>query len=375
MKKAGSTSEVNLIAQFSRGIRNRPTKRYYLTKETKGGTLGRDVVEDLGNTNAANPRAFDDFLRWGVERFPAKRYLLVIWGHANGVDDEAVPNAISTAHIEASQDSNLTKSKGVLIGPSSTALEGPAVDFLDCQSFAKALESATKLLGRKIDLLGMDACLMSMAEVWYQVRKSVRLTAASEGSGPLDGWPYDRILSKLVKNPEIKPEELAEVIVENYVASYADYEDASITQSICDLNKCEALTHAVKGLAEALLNNLADDEIKKAIMFARLQTQTYSMTDEYVDLYDFCDLLQRGCKNARIKAACRNVNNTIHRDKFVLKSVYRGNEAQYSYGVSIYFPLADVSSFYGRLDFAKDARWLEFLLEYVMKTRRPDRVN
>ena len=38
---------------------------------------------------------------------------------------------------------------------------------------------------------------------------SVRLTVAPEGSGPVDGWPYDKVLGALVENPAIKPEALA----------------------------------------------------------------------------------------------------------------------------------------------------------------------
>src|SRR5262249_587029 len=95
MKRAGSTNEVNLLAQFSRGVRNRPTKRYYLTKDEGDGTLGNDVVENLGNTNSADPKALEDFIRWSIENFPAENYMLIIWGHANGIDDENIPNAIN----------------------------------------------------------------------------------------------------------------------------------------------------------------------------------------------------------------------------------------------------------------------------------------
>ena len=43
MKEAGSTEEVALIAQFSRGVKHRPTKRYYLRKDGRDGTLAGDV--------------------------------------------------------------------------------------------------------------------------------------------------------------------------------------------------------------------------------------------------------------------------------------------------------------------------------------------
>ena len=32
----------------------------------------------------ADPRTLSDFIRWGVETCPAKKYVLVLWGHGNG---------------------------------------------------------------------------------------------------------------------------------------------------------------------------------------------------------------------------------------------------------------------------------------------------
>ena len=57
MKKAGSTSEVAITAQFSRGVKRRQTKRYYLRKNSLDSTLAGDVGEDLGETNTADPKA------------------------------------------------------------------------------------------------------------------------------------------------------------------------------------------------------------------------------------------------------------------------------------------------------------------------------
>jgi hypothetical protein len=388
MKKVGSTREVALIAQFSRGIKGRPTKRYYLRKDKRDGMLASDVVEDLGETNAADPQAFENFVRWGTERFPARRYMLVVWGHGSGVDDEIIPHAVDhpfqfgdgSVHLQASRRAppdisrggNSQQSRGIAIGPTNTAFEGVTVDFLDNIKFKKALEAVKEIIGRELDILGMDACLMSGAEVCYQVRGVVRFTVAPEGFGPLDGWPYDKILAELVKRPEIEPENLACTIVDKYVASYADYEDVSVSQSACDLRRCGILVDAVNRLAELLLKRLAETEVKRAVLLSRWQSQSYAGT-EYVDLYDFCHLLHDNCGQAEVKSACREVMSAIGPAGFVLKSGYRGTDAQYSYGLSIYFPQHEVSRFYQRLDFARDTHWNEFLNEYVSQTRRPDR--
>ena len=388
MKKVGSTKDITVVAQFSRSIKNRPTKRYYFERTNRDGPLANDVVEDLRDIDTSDPKALEDFILWASSKFPAKHYMVILWGHGNGADDENIPNATSNPLLlnDGLPDHNVNTRviyrssfgkhaiarKGIGIRPSATAFEIDAVDFLDSRKFKKALASAREALGREVDILGMDSCLMSGAEVCYQVRGSARFTVAPEGIGPADGWPYDKILAELVKRPTMKPRELACEIVGKYLASYSDYEDLSVTQAVCDLGKCSALANAVDGLAEALAANLSKCEARKAIMLSRWQAQSYEGTS-YVDLYDFCNLLQTNCAQKDIRFACQKLMKTILPKGFVLKSVYQGEAAQYSYGLSIYFPQDEVSRFYERLDFANDTRWVEFLKEYVSRTRRPKR--
>jgi hypothetical protein len=70
------------------------------------------------------------------------------------------------------------------------------------------LSNVKKSLGRSIDILGFDACLMSMAEVAYQVRGLADFTVGSEQTSPNEGWPYDRICKALAARPTMKPAEL-----------------------------------------------------------------------------------------------------------------------------------------------------------------------
>src|SRR5205085_12133055 len=97
------------------------------------------------------------------------------------------------------------------------AYDDNAQDFLDKLEVKKVLTAASKSLKRKIDILGMDACLMSMAEVSYQVRGAVDFTVGSEEVEPGDGWPYTTILRDLTKKPEMSARELSAVIVKRYL--------------------------------------------------------------------------------------------------------------------------------------------------------------
>ncbi len=123
----------------------------------------------------------------------------------------------------------------------------------------KVLAGARTLLKRKLDILGMDACLMSMAEVGYQIHDSAAFTVGSEQTEPLDGWPYHTILAGLAKNPAMTPRDLSALIVKKYLASYT--RDA-VTQSACDLDKADALAGAVANVAAALEAGLSDAQTR-----------------------------------------------------------------------------------------------------------------
>ena len=276
MKKVGSTDRINVIAQFDRQGRGLNTNRYYIRK---GSTLPKDIVGSLGETNMGDPRVLEDFIQWGVKNYPARHYLLVVWNHGNGWNDEnvyrvarntlklnirrrgkivlpakgAAKDSVSIRRIRAIGGKKFRRAlfntsimKAVKIR--GIAYDDDAQDFLDNIEMKRVLLSMKKILKHKIDILGMDACLMSMAEVAYQLRDSVLLTVGSEEVEPGDGWPYDRILAKLTKKPTMTPNELATIIVNEYIASYPA--NAGVTQSACDLSKSGVLANTVNQLAD-----------------------------------------------------------------------------------------------------------------------------
>jgi len=130
------------------------------------------------------------------------------------------------------------------------------------------------------------------------------------------------------------------------------------------------LAGAVDQLAKALNGHLSEAAVRGTIVECRLQTQAYD-TPDYVDLYDFCDLLDAKSGLAAIKTACSAVKKAILADGFVIKSGYKGKKVEHSKGLSIYFPQGKISTLYGNLDFAKKTAWKSFLQGYIRHMRRP----
>ena len=84
--------------------------------------------------------------------------------------------------------------------------------FLDNVELKRVVAAAKKKIGRNLDILGMDACLMSMAEI--------RIPIGCDGAGfyrrlrnrlePGDGWPWHHIDWAISpKNPNMKPRDLS----------------------------------------------------------------------------------------------------------------------------------------------------------------------
>jgi hypothetical protein len=387
MKDVGSSDRVNLLAQFDRAGPRTETRRFLLRK---GTTLNRDAVMSLGETNMGDPKVLKDFLVWGAKNYPAERYMVVIWNHGAGWDDENVYRAVrgglkrSLAYkkhvvgraargpkraLPLSQVRAVSKRKFKRALFSSTveqavqkraiAFDDDAQDFLDNLELKRVLTAARKAFGGKIDVLGMDACLMNMAEVAYQVRNTAQVLVGSQEVEPTDGWPYHTVLRDLAKKPDMTPAELGKVIVDRYLASYGANE--GVTQSALDLSLCRSLEGAMDKLAAVLIGALPGDDARLGMLQARQAVRDYD-TRDYIDLVHFCQLLRKFSGSATIHAACDAVDGAA--TKLVLASGFRGAGVKNSNGVSIYFPEGSISPLYAKLDFARNNKWNEMLKTY-----------
>jgi hypothetical protein len=395
MKKVGSTDQINVIAQFDRQGRDISTRRFFLRS---GGAIDDDAVMNLGETNTGDPNVLEDFILWGAKNYPAQHYLLVIWNHGQGWDDtnvyrmakgklklninrrglimgEAIKKSRATVPFNHVRSLSTGRFHQALFSTSiekslttrAIALDDNAMDFLDNVELKKLLLSVKKKLGQKIDIFGMDACLMSMAEVMYQIRDSVLCGVGSEETEPGDGWPYDSILFALASKPNMTPQELSAIIVKKYLISYSATD--GVTQSACDLSRAKEMATAIDVLARALTQGLSNLPARAAIIKSRSQVQSYANPD-YVDLGDFCKLLQMNGIRPDIKSACSNVTDVLFKNKIIFSSGYKGKVVRNSHGLSIYFPLRKISPLYSRLDFNKKTVWGNFLKNYLDKTVR-----
>jgi hypothetical protein len=347
MEIVGSTTEVNIVVQVDRipysvlaannegyadDISNSnwtATRRYYITQDFDPFQINSQLISDLGELNMGDPQTLVDFTNWATTNYPAKKYLLVIWNHGGGFRSLSLTKDI--AWDDTSGGDKITM---------------PELEY--------ALSAISAQIGKKIDIVGMDACLMAMTEVAYQIKDYADILVASEENEPGDGWPYDTILGELSGNPLVSSGQLAVDIVDKYIFSYPY---GNVTQSAIDLSYMGTLAGQLSNLALAIMSDSLTPKSK--YILASVSSQYYGDYD-FIDLYDFCNQLVTYSNSLEVKNIALNIQQTLN--YAVIKSGYNGKSVSGSKGLSIYFPYVTYDYYYNNTNFSQDTFWDEMLL-------------
>lgn len=323
--------------------------RYEISNPYDEDRSYRTVMERLEEKDTGDPKSLTDFLIWGMQSFPARRRVLVVWGHGTGFR---------------------SITRDVAMDVTGGSLSIPEVRL--------AIDNAFKELGKKrslrsiipkdgkFDVLGFDACLMSMLEVAHHLRTRADILVGSQQREPGDGWPYDEVLKAFGRTKD--PERLAERIVLEYIRWCVDHGFSGVTQSALRLENMEELARDVGALGRKLVGALGNDpQFRGVTRSLRRASLSFDLSD-YVDLYDLADKMTQCGKQEVIKAA-GEVKRTLK--KAVIKAgTDDARGVLGAEGVSVWFPsqgwLYDNHRVaYRRLDFVRPgAGWIEFLDAY-----------
>ena len=356
MAKAGSTKDVHILVQLDR-IEDQKTRRFRITP---GGGFKKDCIETFGDTNTGDPQILYSFCQWAVENYPAYRYALILWNHGSGWWEDAKSRAAGPAGKK--QRRPLFRHTLPQAHRSICYDDTSGGDALDNRELRIVLAGICSLLGRRIDLLGMDACLKNMVEVAYQLRESVQVIVGSEIEEPFDGWPYAEIFSRLAARPRQDAATLARWIVKSYLASYKG-KGETVTQSAFDAGRVSDVVAKLDTLSEALSAAL-DTDVKLVMNAWRGSPRFYD--DNYIDLLCFAKQLRRKA-GPDLRAAAEALVAALKpgKGRLILSQGKIGREVRGTGGLSIYFPADQVNPAYRDLDFCADCRWPAFLERYL----------
>lgn len=385
MRAVGSTEQVNVCA-FVKQAGPAGARRMVVQREGAG-----EQVEELGDIDSGDPQTVVDFVTWAHEKAPAERYALVLWNHGGGWRPGDLQQIYSHVHGEQAAKSrdgrsemNVRAGQGVgralftttvrkiLELPTRAAREicaddgsGHSLDTIELGSVCQAVQ---EMLGTPIELLGMDACLMSNLEVAYQVRGSVRHIVGSEDLEPGAGWPYREVLEAVNAEPAVDGAGFGRIVVDCYVKSYAHEKGAwPVTQAVVCTDGVEGISDAIDEFAGALRSDLAQSW--PAVMTAQARAVRFEF--DLLDLATLCRGLEAAEVPAPIKTAAGRVRSGLATDGYVLSEGHLGDEVEGCQGVSAYLPppTKPVSPYYKDLEFAKRHHWDELLKDYTRAVR------
>lgn len=139
-----------------------------------------------------------EFLLWGAKEYPAKNYLVIVWGHGQGWKAYPVKRPAKSRSLER-DDLDLPQfpegDDDADFG--GIAFRQSAGSWLDIPALRSALDSFRRATGKPVDVYASDACLMQMLEVSYELSKSARFVVGSTQVQNFLGLPYRRILYEL----------------------------------------------------------------------------------------------------------------------------------------------------------------------------------
>jgi hypothetical protein len=385
MRKVGSGEELK-VTVFVKRLEQQAAHRMVIGKDGKN-----ELRENLGgDVDSGSPQTMVDFIRWSKAKAPAERYALIIWNHGSGWDpldfDElyaSVKSAgVSARELDARGSSQIARSifkptvEAALTQPNARlraiASDDGTGHSLDTIELGNVLKQAHEVLGRPVDLLGMDACLMSCLEVAYQAEKDVRAVVSSEELEPGDGWPYEKILTDLRSNPTLDGAGLGRVVVKRYVESYK-HSEAMWPVTMCAIHSAgiEPFAIVVDAFTMALRRAIKDDDVD-ATRLLRAHTRSTRFDGELIDLRTFCEQVRAQPFESAVKTAAKKVLDALKPGgDFVVANANLGETVEHCGGVTAYLPAPtdEISPYYKDLRFAQRHGWDEFLRSYRRAVR------
>lgn len=230
------------------------------------------------------------------------------------------------------------------------------------------LQAAIEDAGVFIDILAFDACNMAAIEVVYQVALTelVGIVVASEESIPLNGFPYDLMLTPVAEDPTRTPEQVATDMVDGWGEFYGPETWAKTTAlSATDALSVGMQSYAFEEWCSAMHDNL--DNYKWNYKSALKAAYSAWATCEHVDVGDLCVqlLADEGITDEALRVATAAVAGVIESSVI---TYWNADEIPTATGLTLYWGLAGdwltYGEAYAEVAFAEDMGWWLFLEDY-----------
>lgn len=276
-------------------------------------------LEEYEKSSMTDPNNLTNFLNYGHDKFKASKYSLILWDHGGG--------PIYGYGVDENYVGSLTLAK------------------------LKQGLSNSKFNGKKLEMIGFDACLMSSVEVADVLSDYANYMLASQEVEPGFGWDYSFLSNVTSKTSTV---DMGMSIVDYYGNFYKKSSGVKgITLSLLDLSKVNDVESKLNDLFKDVDDNLTIDYStvsrtrNSAKSFGKVSANT---SYDLVDLYDLVDKMPN-----KYSAKIDSLQSVL--DEFV---VHQTTDLKSTYGVSIYFPyenkqyINEMITLYKGFGFAKE---------------------
>lgn len=336
LESVGSGSSLNIVAQLDLPDDEKGCcKTYFIGKDADSQEITSPVLRDLGSVNMADPETLAGFIAYGIKKYPAEHYMLVIADHG-----KAWRGAISDMSHNG---------------------------WMSTPEIRKSIEKGMAGEGKPLDVIAFDACLMASAEVAYELKDVAQYMVASEETEGAAGWSFPLILegrpdenasgpidSSLLSplSPDISAADLASRIVDCAKANPGRL----YTMSAINLSKMDDIGTSVQHFAQQIINTDTPGDVLRGIVRKTQGVGERSLRD----ISHFAQLVSENpqISDAKLKEAANEVIGSI--DRAIMNkagSNHAGNHEN-AHGLSIELPIVNVSKEgYEELAFAAKTEW------------------
>ncbi|MBI2344779.1 hypothetical protein HYV10_01765 [Candidatus Dependentiae bacterium] len=393
MELVGSNQNINIVVQLNvQG--NNTTKRYMVKKGKR--ILFQEQTNLQEKLNSGSYHTLVNFVTWGTQNFPANNYALILWNHGTGAIDPYFGRAINPADLfylnptddkfeidrgisyvsliysEMYKHIKTDKKRGICFDDSfKSYISNHDLEIALSEIIHKVLH------GKKLSLIGFDACLMSMIEVSSICKNYAEYFVGSQELEYGAGWKYDEVLEQF-NHDNLDPKSFAKHIVISYERAYQKHIN-DYTLSAMELDKHHLLEQNVDNLANTLIEALKNQQNKRVSDTIRKckSTQYCTCFDEpsYIDLADFyCNLFQHishiTLQNKELEKRVQSQLFTLISEGLnIIQSLIIENKVgpklKRAQGISIYFPEHNIIASYSKSPFAINNQWLKLLNKYI----------
>jgi len=363
IREAGSDRNVNAVYQLGTE-----------SKTLRGKAASGEKTEKLPTKDMGSARTLGEFLDWGMKKYPAKHYAVMLFGHSGGF--------WGALHDEESDTDISAKELG------------------------NVFRDASRKAGKKIDVAGFETCLMGQAEVAYELKDGVKYMVASEDTTAECAPDYEMLKDLqqgIREKKEITAKELSQLMVYEFKHTPGARQTFP-TMSAVNLEKMKPLSENMDRLAGSFMEAIKKDPtIIRHIRSDIAETQHFEIdplaTQPYTgfaDLRHFCEIIlkDKDITDPAIRENAALVSEDV-REMVVAEehtSLNRsGNIMENSHGLSVFLPRdygkarpGEKETFkYDKTSFAEKTRWDEFLevisshgalVGFLKKCRVPDEI-